>query len=325
MRGNAKKQRKANKSYYSKKGAGIYSDFSTFAQGHALAKCNAIGFVHGFGKKAGIITVCEYGIGKGDFAKRFLDEVKKLDKRLHARTRYYLFDFSEKMLLSARKNLHAHRFICIFGKFDAVRDKPDLQFDYCRINELLTDLPAELYMQKKGAILDEKGSGIASPSLKEGAIMNSNGKATAGSHLFVSKFLERVDEGRLMPFNFVAQEFLLSLCKAGKPNFRLDLFDYGFYTADDVLLLPAEEWNRLMVRNYGGQLTVDLNFPLLLSSLASDGFSAKIEKQKEYAEKILGIPLRLSETKSGLDYVPAKRGKDGISEDDGFYHLRIGK
>jgi len=32
----------ANKSYYSSKGKAIYSDFSTFAQGKALATCNAI-------------------------------------------------------------------------------------------------------------------------------------------------------------------------------------------------------------------------------------------------------------------------------------------
>ena len=151
-----------------------------------------------------------------------------------------------------------------------------------------------------------------------------------------------------MPFNFKAEEFVLNLCKLGRPGFRIDLFDYGFYSADDVQLLPVGEWNRLMVRNYGGQLThrvrhgtignrgtaegcaphnvtVDLNFLQLIFSLASHGLSAKIEKQKDYAEKVLGIPLGLSETSKGLDYAKAKNAMVKILEDDGFYHLRAGR
>ena len=88
----------ANRKYYSSKGKKIYSDFSTFAQGHALAKCNALEFVRDFSKNGGNAVVCEYGIGKGDFAKNFLDEVKKLDRKLYAETRYYLIDFSDKMI-----------------------------------------------------------------------------------------------------------------------------------------------------------------------------------------------------------------------------------
>ena len=39
-----------NAKYYSSKGKAIYSDFSTFAQGKALATANAIEFVHEFSK-----------------------------------------------------------------------------------------------------------------------------------------------------------------------------------------------------------------------------------------------------------------------------------
>ena len=104
----------------------------------------------------------------------------------------------------------------------------------------------------------------------------------------VSSYLTRIDEGRAIPFNFAAEKFILSLCTVGKPHSRIDLFDYGFYTGDEVLVLPKDEWNRLLVRNYGGQLTVDLNFPQILSSLSSSGVVAKIEKQKAYCELILG-------------------------------------
>ena len=301
------KLREANKAYYSSKGKKIYSDFSTFAQGKALAKCNAVEYARSYAKRTGAQIVCEYGIGKGDFAKNFLDELERLDKRLYARTRYYLFDFSEKMLEDARKNLGSHAANCIFGKFDAAAEAPFLQFDYCRINELLTDLPTEFYSRIGAEVLDSKGE-------KPPAVP-----------LFTSKFLERIDEGRMMPFNFSAEKFLLSLCKCGKPNFRVDLFDYGFYSADDVLGMPIGEWNRLMVRDYGGQLTVDLNFPQMLFALSSAGFDAKAEPQKAYAERVLGMPLELFEGKAGLDYVKAKKADTDIIEDDGFYHLRIGR
>ncbi|MCX6772748.1 MAG: SAM-dependent methyltransferase, partial [Candidatus Micrarchaeota archaeon] len=144
----------ANKRYYSSKGKNIYSDFSTFAQGKALSTCNAIEFCNDFENSSAPVTVCEYGVGKGDFAKTFLDEVKKRNKKLYSRVRYYLFDISEKMLDAARKNLHAHHDICIFGKFDAALDAPDLAFDYCRINELVTDLHAQIYMKQGSKILE---------------------------------------------------------------------------------------------------------------------------------------------------------------------------
>ncbi|MCX8175284.1 MAG: SAM-dependent methyltransferase [Candidatus Micrarchaeota archaeon] len=297
---------KANRRYYSCRGGRIYLDFSTFAQGKCLARCNAIEFCRDFASHPAPIVVCEYGVGRGDFARTFLDEVKKRNKRLYSRTRYYLFDFSEKMLSSARKNLRSHRKICVFGKFDASCEQPDLRFDYCRINELLSDLPPQICMKKGGRITDAEGKEIVSPSP------------------VVSSFLSRVEEGRQIPFSFSAEKFLLLLSRLGKAGFRIDVFDYGFYFAEDILPFPVEEWNRLAVRSYGGQLTADLNFPQLLSALEASGVHALIEKQKFYCEKILGRRLRLSHTKSGLDYAVAKKG-ESFCEDDGFYHLRAGR
>lgn len=304
---------KANKSYYSSKGKRIYSDFSTFAQGKTLAECNAIEFCRDFASHSAPVIVCEYGIGKGDFAKTFLDEVQSRNNLLYAKTRYYLFDFSEKMLSSARKNLLPHRKICIFGKFDAAHDTPDLHFDYCRINELLTDLPAKFYMKEDGQIFELE------PEKDETFGMD----AVSSPSPVISSFLSRMEEGRAIPFSFVAEKFILSLCTLAKPRSRTDIFDYGFYAADDVLSLPRDEWNRLLVRNYGGQLTADLNFPQILSSLSSSAVSARIEKQKGYCERILKKKLEMVQTKSGLDYSPA-RDKE-IKEDDGFYHIRIGR
>src|SRR3989344_8126921 len=103
-----------NREYYSEKGEGIYSDFSTFAQGSALARCNAIEFARNFSGRGGEISVCEYGVGNGNFAKAFLDEIAKESPGLYSRTRYALFDFSGKMLARARKSLSAHSERCSF-------------------------------------------------------------------------------------------------------------------------------------------------------------------------------------------------------------------
>ena len=304
---------KANKEYYCKKGKAIYSDFLTFAKGKVLAKCNAIEFSSDFSGNPSPV-ICEYGIGNGNFAKVFLDELKKRDFSLYSKVDYHLFDFSQKMLIDAGKNLLKHNKICKFHKFDVLQDKVKLKFDYCRINELLTDLSAQIYLRKGKQLfelIEEKGA----------FDMNKIEKPNPQ----VSKFLERIDSGRAIPFNFNAQQFLSSLCNKAKPGFRIDIFDYGFYSSDDVLLLPVKEWNRLVLRNYGGQITVDLNFPQLISQIASQNLPFSIEKQKDYAEQVLGFPLKLRQTKKSLDYAKAPAKESKIKEDDGFYHLRIGR
>jgi SAM-dependent MidA family methyltransferase len=298
----------ANRKYYSSKGKGAYSDFSTFAQGRALAKANAVEFVERFGRRGGEIAVCEYGVGDGNFSKVFLDEVKKRDSGLYGRVSYHLFDLSEKMLAAAKKTLARHR-NCSFSKFDAASKSPLLRFDYCRINELLSDLPAEIYFPQGGRMLSFPSGKVASlPERKR---------------IFVEKFLARVEEGRAIPFPFIAQEFLVSLCSLCKDGGAIDVFDYGFYSAEDTLLLPMAEWNRLVARVYGKQITVDLNFLMLSSALSFRGISHSLQPQKAYCERMLGKNLQLSHAKSGLDYVPARSSI--IKEDDGFYYLRIEK
>ncbi|MFA5930079.1 MAG: SAM-dependent methyltransferase [Candidatus Micrarchaeia archaeon] len=286
----------ANREYYSSKGKDIYGVFSTFAQGRSLATCNAMEFARDFEGMGGEIVVCEYGIGRGDFAKNFLSEVKARAPSLYSRIRYHLFDISEKMIADARRNLAQHESICEFHIFDAVHELPSMPFDYCRINELLSDLPAEIYARK--------------------------GNSAPTSNVFVQKFLSRIEDGRQIPFSFVAEKFLRSLCSCGKPGFCADIFDYGFYTADDIFSMDIEEWNRLVARKYGEQITVDLNFLQLSSALAASGFSSQVEPQKAYCERVMGMPLEFTDEAGKLDYVE-KKSNDAIVEDDGFYHLRV--
>ncbi|MFA6213929.1 MAG: SAM-dependent methyltransferase [Candidatus Micrarchaeia archaeon] len=286
----------ANRKYYSSKGKAIYSDFSTFAQGSALATANALEFVRDFSNTSGEIAVCEYGVGNGHFAQVFLDEAAKRNPALYRRIHYHLLDISEKMLASARKTLSKHTAACSFHKFDAAQELPSLPFHYCRINELLSDLPAEIYARK--------------------------GNSAPSSSPVVQKLLSCMDEGRQIPFSFCAEKFLSALCACGQPGFRIDVFDYGFYSADDIFSLPREEWNRLVARKYGSQITVDLNFLQLSAALFAQGFAVRVEPQKKYCERALGFPLELAQSARGLDYA-MKKEEDGISEDDGFYHLGV--
>jgi len=163
-----------------------------------------------------------------------------------------------------------------------------------------------------------------SRSREPAVVVDAGGKPPSDVSPFVSEFLSRVDEGRVMPFNFTGAEFLAKLCACGKKGFCIDVFDYGFQSAEEVFLHPLEEWNRLMVREYGGQLTVDLNVPFVLALLSSKGIGASAEPQKKYAERVMGKKLALVELKNGLDYAPAKKSALEIIEDDGFFHIRIG-
>jgi SAM-dependent MidA family methyltransferase len=297
--------REENKVFYKSAGSGIYNVFSTFAKGRTIAKCNAIEFCKNFHDKEGKITVHEYGVGDGTFAKIFLDYVKKLDLELYKRLEYYLFDFSSKMLKDCQMTLKSHISKCYFNEFDVLSKKQIDSFDYCRINELLSDLPSEFYYSKNGEIFDLANKKIKTPNI------------------FVEKFLERIEEERVIPFNFEALNFILSLSKAANKNFKIDIFDYGFYFANEIYQIPKEIWNKIIIRKYKNQITTDLNFFFLFTNLSLNGLNCTIEKQKDYAERILGEKLDLIIGKDFLDYKKSKSKKFSYNVDDGFYYLGI--
>lgn len=292
---NAQMER-ANREYYAKKGKRIYSDFSTFAQGKALALANSIEFLQKFARRKSKIVVCEYGVGGGNFAKEFLENIAKLSPRTYNNIEYWLFDYSEKMLSDAKKSLKKHAAKCRFQAFDAIKEKPFLEFDYCRMNELLSDLPVEVYANDR-----------RKPQHEDPA---------------VGAFLSRLGFGIKIPFPFAAEKFLLGLCSAGKKGFLIEAFDYGFHSFDDICSLPKKEWNRLVIREYGGQITSDLNFLYLSAALKANGYAVEIEPQKNYCERLLKAGLESVHTERGLDY-RKKTKKSRFSEHDGFYRLAI--
>lgn len=325
--GLGKKQGKTNKEYYVSKGQDIYSDFITYAASDKLAYCTAKEFYPVLAEK-GRATVFEFGIGNGLFAKKFLLQVHELCKKdgkekLFSEVEYVLHDISPKMIESAKKNLSEFGKIVDFLEYDATSDAIIGSAGYIKINELLSDLPAEVFVgDAEGNVLKvkygEKGTEIG----RERVIGEEGEIAKAVTRHF--------PPGYFVPINFEAGDFLLKAADSLEPAGHMDIFDYGFANAED--LLPADMWNPSVVREYGGQLTVDLNFPYLLGVAKSRGYNASVEPQKEYAEKGIGQKLYSAETKTGLEYyTESELGKAGITEerlesseeDDAFYHMRV--
>ncbi|MEM4555080.1 MAG: SAM-dependent methyltransferase [Candidatus Anstonellaceae archaeon] len=304
------KIRKANLNYYSSKGKAIYRDFLTFAKGKTLSLCNALEFSRWFSGKNGEIIVCEYGVGDGDSAKVFLDHLKKINSELYGRTKYFLVDFSSKMLNDAKAKLRHHLPRLQTVRMDVASEKPTIQFHYCRMNELLSDLPAIFFLKDKRGVFRVSQIENGWKIHLESEVPN-----------FVVQFLERIEEGRVIPFNTAAAYFLGNLLELAKDKSVIDIFDYGFYFAEDIFLLDKSMWNSTIARRYSSQITVDVNFPFLLSVAASRGCMGQIERQIEYAERILGKKLKIVQTDKYLDY--RQTDDCSISEDDGFYHLRF--
>ncbi|VVB58436.1 Putative S-adenosyl-L-methionine-dependent methyltransferase [Candidatus Anstonella stagnisolia] len=362
----AQRMGEANSSYYRKKGKRIYSDFKTYAHsGKLLAQANAKEFCEKFGGKTsgeanfgnaggsgGVskdsVLVAEFGVGNGKFVLDFLEEVKKKDATLYARTHYVLFDFSERMLSDSQKTLAAHLEKCEFVEFDASNEKLPAEFvgkiNYARMNELLDDLPCEFYALENGEVVeaefdaDGRLTGFAGvgglaqdfEGVEDGAFENWDeekpksalsgiGEADAGQlqrALLAEEFLQRVGEGYILPFNFVACEFACELGKALAKDGMCDIFDYGFASAEDIVSQPSHMWNENIVREFDGQLTTDLNVPLLCAFAKSAGLKVQAEGQKEYVESVLGKKVSIEDTKYS-------RSARGIGESDMFYHVRI--
>ena len=133
-----------------------------------------------------------------------------------------------------------------------------------------------------------------------------------------------------LPVNRVARNALLFLASHLADEGRFDIFDYGFYRADDFAI-PPEIWNLSLVREYNSQWTVDVNFLYLSASLAQAAFRTRVEPQAAYADiyrAVCSLPPVSKKTKKkgegkkeGLDY--DEEPQDGVEEDDFFYHMEI--
>ena len=331
-----------NSAYYKSPKTKIYGDFSTYAQSpqSTLAQANAREFYDWTIKnEKEKFEVLEIGVGNGAFAQGFLQEIANLDRKngtgIASLLRYTLADFSKTIIENAIKFAkkpknagNANISSILLDANDLSADKLANSFDLIRCNELFSDLPADVFVNNGKKIMQ--------------VMYGKNMETRLESNLAEEKLedwekllLLKMPEGYFIPLNKAAARVAVFFCKKLSKNGWLDIFDYGFYRREDFLM-PPQIWNSTLVREFGGQWTVDLNFLYMVVALETAGFEVKVEQQKEYVQKIIGSKLWLKEAdeKNGLDYgkgVGQELPKTGegacplrgsVEEDDFFYHLR---
>jgi SAM-dependent MidA family methyltransferase len=313
-------QKNVNSDYYSEKGKGVYGDFSTFAFGKGrLGSADALEFYEFAKKHSGELRVCEFGVGSGDFAKAFLDELGRLDASLYERISYSLVDVSERMLSDAMERVRGYSVESVHS--DALAFETKHKFHYVRSNELLSDLPSKLLFRKGREIFQLGFEGKKLASRKYGKRL---------------KALENFPEGYLFPLNIGAIEFLEKLPAMLAQGGYANIFDYGFVDFGEVSEEPREIWNENVSRLYGEQVTVDVNFAYLMELFPK----MQVGSQKGYVERVLGEKLFQVQLEGKMYYLDKNelkrmRGKlkaEGYSEDfirgefeeeSDYWHVRI--
>lgn len=313
--------RRRNDAYYKSGATRIHRDFLTYAQdgGGMLQKAVAASIHSQFcgDEEERQIHILEIGVGEGGMAFGILSALKGLDVQmgtdLSERTSYALADFSAPLLAKAKKRLNDAGFNQVRAlEFDASsaipRQLSDMQFSRIVCNELFSDLPAKMHVLRNGV---EK-------EVCFGQKMEHNLRNATPSPL-ASALLSKLPEGYFVPENLAAAESCATIAELLSREGAMDVFDYGFYFSGDFAI-PPEFWNRSIVREYGTQWTVDLNFIYMSASLASEGFLVEVERQEDFASKMAGHAMLPSSSKNGLTYVPS----DGnIRESDSFYHMAV--
>jgi len=325
-----------NKSYYQSPSTAIHEDFSTYAQSPQglLTRANARAF-HSYAKKNGRnrYDVLEAGVGEGAFAHGFLEELKALDKSsktdIASRVHYTLADFSETMMKKAFARLESAGFK---GQIHSVTwDASDPEsdpfgfstFQLIRCNELFDDLPADAFVQQDGEIHSVLFDGNLKPHIQPAQ--------TDELDEVARKLLLVLPQNYIMPFNQSALDSIDKLLERLDPRGMFDIFDYGFYRADDFAL-PPEMWNLNVIREYNSQWTVDLNFLYLSIQLAQEDHSVLVEPQADYVKSLMGNEMADVRITDGLDYGKEQDDGNGVGEDsipidakedDFFYHLAV--
>jgi len=128
-------------------------------------------------------------------------------------------------------------------------------------------------------------------------------------------YMKEMPEGYLIPVNIFAKEHLLTCLKGLNPRGFIDIFDYGFDSASKITGMYPDQWNNSIYREYGGQITTDLNFDYL-----ARGLNAVVEPQKNFVERALR--KKLEEDIDSMRYRECKR-KTGLIEEGDFYHMRV--
>lgn len=337
--------RLANEPYYWQKGGKIYADFSTVAKCCPLvARADAADFVRM--KKGGIgpLEIYDFGIGDGSFAFDFLDEVEKADEGIYGKLAYTLCDISAKLLAEV---MHAERAKRHAGRLRTHEADAAGEFsfsaDYVRSNEMYDDLPAKLFVMRKGRIyevlVDVNGGGA-------GRVLKKRRGFEGELPSAMEKMLEMC-EGRELACNFGALAHLRNAMRALHAGGWIDIYDYGYADAGEAAETPEEVWNEGILREYDGQITVDVNFAILMAEARKAGWKAEIETvsgrlANAFGKKFTFVDFTAHGGKKWVGYVDEEglRGRraelkkagyseeflDGeIEEQDCYLHLRVEK
>ena len=322
----SEQMQKRNSEYYTSPKTKIHRDFKTYAQspdGMLPKACAADFYRHNCAEdeEETPLHVLEIGVGEGNFGRGFLAELQNLDRKnktdLSERTTYCIADFSKSMLQKAEKSITGAGFSAVecfvfdAAKCDLSRGISNHNYNNIYCNELFSDLPADAFVRDGMKIYAINYNGKMEADL---------GQSSLSDELALS-LLESLPQQFYLPINSIAAESAQKIAGLLSTAGCFDIFDYGFYFAEDFAI-PLQMWNAAIVRQYGLQWTVDLNFIYLTAKLASSGFRAKTEKQKEFAENALGEKLSIAEGKKGLTY---SKSNTAAEEFDGFYHLRVEK
>ncbi len=273
-----------NRKYYSQKGKGIYSDFKTFAASRRLGRACAFEFIPFARKVEGELRVYDFGVGDGQFARNFLEEVNSLDKEVGKRIAYTLWDVSAKMLEEAQSNLKEFSVEAVCAPAEECA-KMKTAF-WVRANELLDDVPARVFM-RKGKKIYEVGE--------------NNGEIAVAEEGKPPKIaLERMrgaPELYWIPVNLRAIEIVEEWKKKLRIGGGISIFEYGFYGEEEITEMPPEIWNESVVRKYGGQPTVDVDFGFMEKKCGG-----KVEHQDEFVQRIIHEKVFAVEMKR-MDYL----------------------
>ncbi|MFN4213124.1 MAG: hypothetical protein ACK4FL_04180, partial [Microgenomates group bacterium] len=187
------------------------------------------------------------------------------------------------------------------------------EFDCVLANELLSDLAAKIFVKKEDNCVYE----VYYNKNLNFQVSNKKKKLSKIENRVFSYFPKNF----FIPINFLAKNLIFFLSKKLKKTGYMQFFDYGFYKKEDFIL-DQEDWNKFIVRKYGEQITVDLNFYYLFQSLKFKKIFSKVLRQKEYIKNSLSQKISLVQRKNGLNY---SFKKEEFEEEDYFYTIFLSK
>ncbi|MCX6768570.1 MAG: SAM-dependent methyltransferase [Candidatus Micrarchaeota archaeon] len=264
-------QRRRNSEFYSSRGGRIYSSFRTFAHSEKFAEANAIEFGRRAPRK-GKLRIYEIGVGDGTFACNFLKALRKINGEVEERTTYVLWDFSEKGVEFAAEKLDDFLFETVVAPAWDFKKMKNANCVKC--NELLDDLPTRMLV-RRGVRINEV--------VREGEeFLEVEARAEAD----IYSFMEGMPGGYWIPIPERGLECVLGWKNKLVDGGWMDVFDYGFADAEEMRALPQNVWNAAIMREFSGQITVDVNFAFLKRFAGG-----RMEAQKDYVERALGKDL----------------------------------